>query len=286
MFNFFNFSYFYRTQNFLSELGFQEVKKIISYNYKSIFLFLFLIVLIYFIFSVILGYYLKLVKKINLKGRKINLERASTIVKILKLIIRYILIFIFVLYILKIFGIKLTAVLTGAGVLGATLILIFQNSLRDILTGWIFIFEDIFRDGEMVMVNNLFKGRVIDFKSRYLVLRSENGEVLNIPYGQIANVYNLSRKRIISKIALRLKREKFSIDFLNDIEKIINENLKEKEGLEEIKINHNFSLNENSVEVYIYFKISYHLKEEINSKIKIVLLNHYSDFILEIRDVS
>jgi small-conductance mechanosensitive channel len=286
MFNFFNFYSFYKNQFFLKETDIANFKNLLAENYKLILFFLIFLILIYFIVSLFLSSYLRVIKKINFSGKKISIERTLTIAKTLKLILRYILLFIFTLYILNIFGIKLTAILTGAGVLGATLILIFQNSLRDILTGWIFVFEDIFRDGEIVVVNNLFKGRVIDFKSRYLVLRSENGEILNIPYGQISNIYNLSRKRIISKVALKLKRENFSEQLLKEIERTINEKIKEKEDLEGIKINQNFYLSENFVEIYLFFKTPYQLKDELNSKIKFILIEHYSDLILEIRDVS
>jgi small-conductance mechanosensitive channel len=286
MFNFFNFYSFYKNQFFLKETDIANFKNLLAENYKLILFFLIFLILIYFIFSLFISSYLRVIKKINFSGKKISIERTLTIAKTLKLILRYILLFIFTLYILNIFGIKLTAILTGAGVLGATLILIFQNSLRDILTGWIFVFEDIFRDGEIVVVNNLFKGRVIDFKSRYLVLRSENGEILNIPYGQISNIYNLSRKRIISKVALKLKRENFSEQLLKEIERTINEKIKEKEDLEGIKINQNFYLSENFAEIYLFFKTPYQLKDELNSKIKFILIEHYSDLILEIRDVS
>jgi small-conductance mechanosensitive channel len=286
MFNFFNFYSFYKNQFFLKETDIANFKNLLAENYKLILFFLIFLILIYFIFSLFLSSYLRVIKKINFSGKKISIERTLTISKTLKLILRYTLLFIFILYILNIFGIKLTAILTGAGVLGATLILIFQNSLRDILTGWIFVFEDIFRDGEIVVVNNLFKGRVIDFKSRYLVLRSENGEILNIPYGQISNIYNLSRKRIISKVALKLKRENFSEQLLKEIERTINEKIKEKEDLEGIKINQNFYLSENFAEIYLFFKTPYQLKDELNSKIKFILIEHYSDLILEIRDVS
>jgi small-conductance mechanosensitive channel len=286
MFNFFNFYSFYKNQFFLKETDIANFKNLLAENYKLILFFLIFLILIYFIFSLFLSSYLRVIKKINFSGKKISIERTLTIAKTLKLILRYILLFIFTLYILNIFGIKLTAILTGAGVLGATLILIFQNSLRDILTGWIFVFEDIFRDGEIVVVNNLFKGRVIDFKSRYLVLRSENGEILNIPYGQISNIYNLSRKRIISKVALKLKRENFSEQLLKEIERTVNEKIKEKEDLEGIKINQNFYLSENFAEIYLFFKTPYQLKDELNSKIKFILIEHYFDLILEIRDVS
>jgi small-conductance mechanosensitive channel len=286
MFNFFNFYSFYKNQFFLKETDIANFKNLLAENYKLILFFLIFLILIYFIFSLFLSSYLRVIKKINFSGKKISIERTLTIAKTLKLILRYILLFIFTLYILNIFGIKLTAILTGAGVLGATLILIFQNSLRDILTGWIFVFEDIFRDGEIVVVNNLFKGRVIDFKSRYLVLRSENGEILNIPYGQISNIYNLSRKRIISKVTLKLKRENFSEQLLKEIERTINEKIKEKEDLEGIKINQNFYLSENFAEIYLFFKTPYQLKDELNSKIKFILIEHYCDLILEIRDVS
>ncbi|GIW66713.1 MAG: hypothetical protein KatS3mg095_0611 [Candidatus Parcubacteria bacterium] len=251
----------------------------------QILLFGFFLLILYFIFSSIINYSLKITKSINEKRRKNYLERVLTIVKVIKLIFKYILIFIFIIFILNKFKINLNLILTSAGVLGATIILIFQNTLRDILSGWIFFFEDIFREGEKIMINNTFKGKIIDFKSRFIVLRGEKGEIINFPYGQINIINNFSRKRIIEKIIIKFKREKLQPSFLTEIEKMLRDHFKDNQNLE-IFLNKNFNLGDNWFEVTLNFKSLISLKEEFDCQIKNFLLDHFSDSILELKNES
>ena len=154
----------------------------------SIFVFSLFLILIYFLIAKILSLIFKASTKF------FHLERLATINKTIRLILRFILLFILFIFSLNQFKINVNAILTGAGALGAVLILIFQNSLRDVFTGWIFVFEDVFRKNEEVMINNTFKGKVIDFTSRYLILETENNSIIFIPFSQINIIENLTRK--------------------------------------------------------------------------------------------
>lgn len=133
--------------------------------------------------------------KLNQRLMKFQKERLHTIEKTIKLMVKFILIFIFIFTILNYLKIKITAILTGTGIVGGALILIFQNSLRDLFTGWIFVFEDVFRKDENVLINNSFKGKVIDLTIRYLILETEDGSILYIPFSKIDFIQNLSRKK-------------------------------------------------------------------------------------------
>jgi len=155
---------------------------------QSILIFSFFLVLIYFLIAKILSLAFKASTKL------FHLERVVTITKTVKIILRFILLFIFFIFALQEFKLNVNTILTGAGALGAVLVLIFQNSLRDVFTGWLFVFEDVFRKNEEVIINNTFKGKVIDFTSRYLILETENGSKVFIPFSQISIIENLSRK--------------------------------------------------------------------------------------------
>lgn len=244
-----------------------------------------LLVVLYFTFSFLLSYSLKITYSINEKRRKFYVERLSTIIKAIKSIAKYILLFIFVVFALNKFNINLTVVLTGAGFLGATIILIFQNTLRDIFSGWIFFFEDLFREGEQVMINNSFSGRIIDFKSRFLILRGDKGEIISLPYSQINIIHNFSRKRVVSKLILKFKRESLKDNLFESIENSLKNNFPEYQNLD-FNINKNFNLYENALEITLVFKAPLNLKDEISHKIKSSLVENFSDSLLEIKNES
>ncbi len=241
-----------------------------------------LLIFFYLIIGIFFNYSLKLTSSINKRKKGLYFEKLQTIIKAFKLITKYTLFFFFVLFILNKFNVNLTVILTGAGFLGATIVLIFQNTLRDIFTGWIFFFEDLFREGEKVMINNTFNGKVIDFKSRFLVLRGDRGEIINLPYSQINIVHNFSRKRVVGKIILKFKRENLKEDFFKSLENLLKNNLVNYQDIE-LKIDKNFNLYENSFETIVLLKLPSDLREEINYTIKNLIFQHFADSILEIR---
>jgi small conductance mechanosensitive channel len=241
------------------------------------------LIIIYLIFSFAINYSLKITKHLNEKRKKVYLDRALIIIRGIKLIIRYLLFFIFIIFLLNKFNINLTVVLTSAGFLGATIILVFQNTLKDIFSGWLFFFEDIFREGEEIIINNTFKGKVVDFKSRFLVLRGWNGEIINLPYSQINVIHNFSRKRIIEKIVLKFKREILTSDFFDKLEELLKNNLEKYPNLE-ISLRRNFNLGETWFEIVLSLKIPISLREEVNYEIKTNLFKNFSDSLLEIKN--
>ena len=99
----------------VSNLFIQFKDEIISISIFSLFLF-FLYLLIAKFLSLLLRTSVKL----------FHFDRAETILKTIKLIIKFILFFILFIFILKQFKLDVNAILTGAGALGAILILIFQ----------------------------------------------------------------------------------------------------------------------------------------------------------------
>lgn len=245
----------------------------------------FFLIFLYFVFSFFLNYSLKITYSLNEKRKRFYLERLTTIIKAIKSIAKYVLLFIFVIFVLNKFNFNLTVFLTGAGFLGATIILIFQNALRDIFSGWILFFEDLFREGEQVVINNSFNGRIVDFKSRFLVLRGEKGEIINLPYSQINIVHNFSRKRFVNKLILKFKRENLNDNLFKSIEDLLKNNFSEYQNLD-FNINKNFNLYENSFEISIIFKSSFNLRNEISHKIKAFLIENFHDSLLEIKNES
>ncbi len=250
--------------------------------YELAFLSLFLLILYFLINSVFINPLFKILSK----NKKSNLDRLKTIIRGLKNLMSLSLIFIFIFFLLNKLGIKITVLLTSAGILGATLIVIFQNSIRDFLSGWLFVIEDTFREGEYIIVNNTFKGRVDNLKSRYLVLRGNEGELIMIPYGQINFVHNFSRKRTINKILLRLKKESYNEKTLNILQNFLEDLTKKFPEAAEMEILNNIEISESYVELIIKFKTSFSQRNIVKTKIKNEFFSNFKEIILEIKDAS
>jgi len=162
--------------------------------------------IILFIFYFIFRFFLYLIFKTSSKLENFQKNRVETIKKTINLILQWTFVFIFAIIIFKHLNFNINAILTGAGALGAALILVFQNSLRDILTGWLFAFEDVFRQGEEVVINNTYKGKVENLTSRYLILKSEDGSIFYITFSKIDFIQNLSRNKSDDMVT-RMKTE-------------------------------------------------------------------------------
>jgi small-conductance mechanosensitive channel len=181
--------------DFKSFLGFKELKEWFIDSEKLIVILqigiVFLIVYWVFMFLV----YLLFRTVLQLKHFHFQKNRLETIRKTINLILRWLFIAAFFITILQNLNFNLNALLASAGFLGAALVLIFQNSLRDLFVGWIFAFEDVFRHGEELVINNTFKGKVYNITSRYLILKSEDNSIFYIPFGKIDFIQNLSRNK-------------------------------------------------------------------------------------------
>src|SRR5699024_6049385 len=85
----------------------------------------------------------------NAHGRK----RSHTLSAMLKNIVRYVVWFIVLTTILGKFGISVTGLLAGAGVVGLAIGFGAQTIVKDIITGFFIIFENQFDVGDYVKIN-------------------------------------------------------------------------------------------------------------------------------------
>jgi small conductance mechanosensitive channel len=90
------------------------------------------------------------------------------------------------------FGFSVTPVAAVAGL--ATLALGFgaQHLIRDVINGFLAVFEEQFVVGDMVRIGDV-TGRVEHFTLRRTVLRDAQGAMVTIPNSEIGKVANLSR---------------------------------------------------------------------------------------------
>ncbi|REK72021.1 mechanosensitive ion channel family protein [Paenibacillus paeoniae] len=118
-------------------------------------------------------------------------RRMTTVGKLVKNVVTYIMYFILFMLLLSEVGINLGPLLAGAGVVGIAIGFGAQSLVKDILTGFFIILEDQFAVGDVIQTGT-FKGTVEVIGLRTTKILSWTGEVHMIPNGMINEVTNFS----------------------------------------------------------------------------------------------
>ena len=135
------------------------------------------------------------------KNSKINPQRSETFRSIITSVFSYIMFFILVTIILRLFGVDVTSLLAAAGVVGIALAFGAQTLVKDLLSGLFIWGEGTIAVGDLVSINGL-DGTVESITIRTTSIRNYNGNVYNIPNGDIRTITNMSRgfKRAIVNV--------------------------------------------------------------------------------------
>jgi len=107
------------------------------------------------------------------------------------------------LSLLSVMGIEITPLLAGAGIVGIAVGFGAQTLVRDILSGFFYLLEDVFRIGDYIEGGSA-KGTVERITLRTVALRHQNGPLHFVPYGTLGSVRNNSRDWVIDKFELPL----------------------------------------------------------------------------------
>jgi small conductance mechanosensitive channel len=270
-------------KNFYIEKSINLFEKILLFfklnldNFLTLILYLVILFILYFVSKKIISRIIKL--SLNLKNVPVSPDRILTLSSVFNSILKIIFSFVFLVLILKEFNINIVHVLTGAGVIGAAIVYIFQGLIQDIIKGWILIFEDQMRKGEWVNINNTFIGKVIEFNLRHVVLRDFDRNLIFIPNSQINTVFNLSRELKRNFIKIKIKRPENIDEFLQNFEKFLSS--LETDKIQKLKI-HSINIGENFLELTIMFRCKFVLRDEIFNKLKLELYRNYKDLLIEI----
>ncbi|MFZ8848471.1 MAG: mechanosensitive ion channel family protein [Minisyncoccia bacterium] len=269
--------------NFYIEKSVNLLEKILLFfklnldNFLTLILYLVILFILYFVSKKIISRIIKL--SLNLKNVPVSHDRILTLSSVFNSILKIIFSFVFLVLILKEFNINIVHVLTGAGVIGAAIVYIFQGLIQDIIKGWILIFEDQMRKGEWVNINNTFIGKVIEFNLRHVVLRDFDRNLIFIPNSQINTVFNLSRELKRNFIKIKIKRPENIDEFLQNFENFLLS--LETDKIQKLKI-HSINIGENFLELTIMFRCKFVLRDEIFNKLKLELYRNFKDLLIEI----
>lgn len=103
-----------------------------------------------------------------------------------------------ILMVLQLFGVNITPILAGAGVIGVAIGLGAQSLAKDMISGLLIILEHRYALGDTVKLGD-FEGEVIKITMRSTVLRNKEGQTFYIANGSVAKVINYSQDEQMAK---------------------------------------------------------------------------------------
>lgn len=157
-------------------------------------------------------------------------QRIDTIRTFVVSIEKYIIIFIAIVIILSIYGVNVTSMLAGLGIMTAIVGLAFQDLAKDIIAGISLATENQFDVGDNVEING-FRGNVISLGLKTTKIQNYKGHIKCIANRDITEVTNYSDKNSLAEVnvgvAYKHKSEEVEKAFAK-----VRENLAKNEALE------------------------------------------------------
>ncbi len=139
-------------------------------------------------------------------------SRMQTFLPLVEKFLFVIVVVVAALGIMRALGVDTGPLLAGAGIIGIAIGFGAQTLVRDIVSGIFFLFDDAFRLGEYVEIDQT-RGTVEGISIRSLRIRHHRGAVHTVPFGTIQRLTNYSRDWIILKL-------EFLLAFETDLSKV------------------------------------------------------------------
>lgn len=128
-----------------------------------------------------------------LKWGRSGSARMSTLLPIARNVVNCALLTIIGITVISELGINVMPVLAGAGVIGFAVGFGAQTIIKDLITGFIIIFEDLVQVGDVIVVGG--KGGVVEkITIRKIQLRGLDGSVFTVPYSEITIIENMTKE--------------------------------------------------------------------------------------------
>ena len=211
------------------------------------------------IIYIIIGYIVyKLLSNIIKKGTsKVKTKRGTTITVLMRHIIKYAIAIIVSIGILNVFGINVTSMLAGVGIIGVVVGLSLQDIMKDYLVGFSIVFEEQYDVGDYVEING-HSGTIKKLSLKTTTMQTFENVIITIPNRMITEVINHSKKdiNIILSVPIPYNIETKKADRV--IENIVKSLEKEEDVIGKIDI-WDFASFESS---YIQYKINVPVKNE------------------------
>ena len=163
-------------------------------------------IVLYIIAALIIG-------KITRREKKRGNKRRTTLLVLVRKIVKYVILVLCIVTILNTFKINTTALVTSIGAVSLVIGLAFQDLLKDMLVGMAIIFEEQFNIGDIIKVGD-FKGEVVSFSLKSTRIKSLTGEVKIIANREITSVINYSANKntIVTKINVAYEEDNSKVE--------------------------------------------------------------------------
>ena len=166
--------------------------------------------LAYIFYKLFIYFINKALNNKHLKSK--NKKRINTTLSIINNCLKYIIIFLTILIILNNYGINVSSILAGLGIVAAVLTLAFQDLAKDFIAGISIVMEDQFEIGDNVMING-FRGDVIAMGLKTTRIKDYKGAVQIIANHMITEVTNYSLNPSLAEVTI-------AVDTDNDLDKV------------------------------------------------------------------
>ncbi len=147
---------------------------------------------------------------------KMDKRRSKTMCSLINNILKYIILVICVLAILEVYNISTKGIVTSLGVVGVVVGLAFQDTLKDLLSGFSIIFENEYAVGDTITIGD-FKGKVISLGLKTTKIQSVTGDIKILSNRNIVEVINHSLEDSYTLIDIPVSYD----DKIEKVEKVL-----------------------------------------------------------------
>lgn len=181
--------------------------------------------------SIIIEIVSNIVERFFMRWGSSSQSRIDTLLPIARNTVYTIFITIFSLMLLAELGVKVMPLLAGAGVLGFAVGFGAQTIIKDLLTGFIIILEDLIQVGDIVKLADR-TGIVEKITIRKVQLRNLDGTVYTVPFSEISIVENLTKEYSYALMEIGIAYRE-DVDEVSNLLKSISEELSNDEDYKE-----------------------------------------------------
>jgi mscS mechanosensitive ion channel len=157
-------------------------------------------------------------KQENFSKNSYAYKKSETFKVLLKNITKYTIIIFLILAILTVYGVDVTSVLTGLGIVGVVLGLALQDLAKDIIAGFSIIFENQYAIGDTISING-FKGEVIFLGLKTTKIKNYEGQVKIVANRNATEVINYSMENSLAIVDIDVSYEEDN----EKVEKVLTE---------------------------------------------------------------
>jgi moderate conductance mechanosensitive channel len=119
-------------------------------------------------------------------------QKAQTLANVIESTGRFLILLVASMMVLTNLGVEIAPLLASAGIAGLAVGLGAQSLIRDMINGFLILFENQYAVGDVVTIEPV-TGTVEELNLRRTILRSINGAAIVIPNGEVKVVENLSK---------------------------------------------------------------------------------------------